>query len=173
MALEPGDRGIEVERLKQQLEKLGYSIGRIDAEFNDRTEQAVRAFQEEAGLTVDGVVGPRTSEAIERAAAGITGLQLRPTDSPPEVNPAGDFIEGNWPDWTVIAKGELNARSGPGFEFPVEVRLPEQAAIDIHPDYTNPIQFDRIGKPWLVINIRGAAFFVRANNKFIEPNFAS
>lgn len=170
MVLQRDDRGTEVEQLQQQLEKLGYSIGRINGNFDDRTEEAVKAFQAELGLAVDGIVGNNTGEAIDRAVTGIR--RLEPT-APPQVSPAGDFISGNWPKWTIVARGGLNVRSGPGFEFPVESTLPERSAIAIDPEYTNALQYDRIGKPWLVITNAGATQFVRATNQFIEPNLES
>ncbi|MEB3830234.1 peptidoglycan-binding domain-containing protein [Phormidium sp. CCY1219] len=174
MALQRGDRGIEVQQLQEKLEKLAYSIGRINGEFDERTEELVKAFQEEKGLSVDGIVGPNTGAVLDRAVAEITPPDREATTSPPKVNPAGDFIpDTNWLDWLVVANGGVNARSGPGFEFPVESSFPERIVLGVQPDYTNPIQYDNTGKPWLVINNRGAAQFVRANNKFIEPNFSS
>ncbi len=170
MVLQRGDTGPEVEQLQMQLEKLGYSIGRFNPTFDPRTEDAVKAFQAESALTVDGIVGDQTQEVIDRTVAGIT---LPTRVSPPPVNPAGEFTTGNWQEWEIIAPGGLNARSGPGFEFPVESTLIERSIVTPHPSYTNAVQFDRSGKPWLVVTNQGTAQFVRANNKFIEPNVQS
>lgn len=155
---------------------MGYSIGRINAEFDVRTDEIVKAFQAEAGLTVDGIVGPITSEALSQATQGVFSTpnvggvleQFSSTTSRPEANISGDFIEGRWPAWRVIVSS-LTARSGPGLEYPVEYGFPNDKTFSPHQDYTHPVQFDRVGKPWLVVNERGAAFFVRASRKFIEP----
>lgn len=176
MALKRGDQSYEVEQLKRQLETLGYSIGRINAEFDLRTDEIVKAFQTEAGLTVDGIVGPTTSEALSQATQGVVtipniGGALEQFSSPavrPEANISGDFVEGRWPAWRVIVSS-LNGRTGPGLEYPVEYGFPNGQTFSPHQDYSHPIQFDRVGKPWLVVNERGAAFFVRASRKFIEP----
>ncbi len=52
-----GDRGDDVRLLQESLSRVGYSPGQADGIFGDRTEAAVRAFQRDQGLTVDGVVG--------------------------------------------------------------------------------------------------------------------
>lgn len=52
-----GSTGEEVEKIQTRLTELGYYTGAIDGSFGDATEQAYRAFQEAAGLTVDGIAG--------------------------------------------------------------------------------------------------------------------
>ncbi|AFY81149.1 putative peptidoglycan-binding domain-containing protein [Oscillatoria acuminata PCC 6304] len=170
MALQQGDTGPQVEQLQRQLEKLGYNIGRFNPNFGPLLNEIVQGFQAEAGLVVDGIVGDRTQTAIDRAVAGIT---LPSRVSPPPVSPSGDFTTGNWPEWRIVTQGGLNARSGPGFEFPVESTLTGGSIVTRHPDYTNPVQGDRVGKPWLVITNQGTAQFIRANNQFIEPDIQS
>ncbi|MFC4403471.1 peptidoglycan-binding protein [Gracilibacillus xinjiangensis] len=60
--LKKGSKGKEVIRLQQDLLKLGYSLPRyrVDGVFGDETLLAVRNFQQDKGLQVDGIVGPRT-----------------------------------------------------------------------------------------------------------------
>lgn len=52
-----GSTGEEVEKIQTRLTELGYYTGAIDGNFGDATEAAYRAFQEAAGLTVDGIAG--------------------------------------------------------------------------------------------------------------------
>ena len=52
-----GSSGAEVKKIQQRLADLGYYTGAIDGYFGDGTEDAYRAFQKEAGLTVDGIAG--------------------------------------------------------------------------------------------------------------------
>jgi cell wall hydrolase len=57
-----------VTALQRQLEELGYAIFSVDGHFGDDTLHAVQTFQKVAGLSRDGVVGPITRDALERAS---------------------------------------------------------------------------------------------------------
>ena len=59
--LRSGDRSAAVKRLQQA---LGGAV-EVDGAFGPRTVEAVREFQRESGLTVDGVVGSRTWDALK------------------------------------------------------------------------------------------------------------
>ena len=52
-----GSTGEEVKKIQTRLTELGYYTGAIDGNFGNETEKAYRAFQEAAGLTVDGIAG--------------------------------------------------------------------------------------------------------------------
>lgn len=56
-SLKKGSSGTNVEKLQKRLQELGYYNGSIDGDFGDATEAAFKAFQENAGLYVDGVAG--------------------------------------------------------------------------------------------------------------------
>ena len=61
-----GDKNDAVRECQRILSKLGYDLGRcgIDGDFGKCTEAAVRKYQKERGLTVDGIVGPKTWAAL-------------------------------------------------------------------------------------------------------------
>jgi peptidoglycan hydrolase-like protein with peptidoglycan-binding domain len=59
-------RGPAVGLLQQQLTTLGYFSGVVTEFFGPVTEDAVRRFQRDAGLTADGIVGPGTDAAIQQ-----------------------------------------------------------------------------------------------------------
>lgn len=60
-----GMSGARVEAVQKRLVELGYWGTSVDGEFGSGTRQAVWAFQKAAGLTRDGIVGPRTEQALE------------------------------------------------------------------------------------------------------------
>lgn len=62
--LKRGSKGDNVVALQENLAALGYSCGVVDGKFGQNTETAVRKFQADHGLTVDGIVGGITHNAI-------------------------------------------------------------------------------------------------------------
>ena len=52
--------------LQQRLTDLGYWNGKADGTFGSLTQQAVYALQKAAGLSRDGVVGPKTQKALDQ-----------------------------------------------------------------------------------------------------------
>ncbi len=58
--LKYGDRGVNVLHLQIRLTAMGYSVGKIDGIFGIKTLEAVKVFQIEKGLAVDGIVGAKT-----------------------------------------------------------------------------------------------------------------
>lgn len=60
----PFFRGDDVKQLQTWLNTLGFRTEPIDGVFGPSTEQAVREFQENIGLTCDGIVGPETVAAL-------------------------------------------------------------------------------------------------------------
>jgi peptidoglycan hydrolase-like protein with peptidoglycan-binding domain len=65
--LRAGSRGSDVVALQQRLVALGYNPGATDGDFGSATTAAVIAFQKAKGLPVDGVVGPKTWDALNAA----------------------------------------------------------------------------------------------------------
>lgn len=59
-----GSRGDNVVQVQQTLNSKGYWCGTADGIFGPKTYSAVIRFQREAGLDVDGIVGPQTKKAL-------------------------------------------------------------------------------------------------------------
>lgn len=64
--LKKGSKGDAVKALQSELNEQypAYSKLKVDGDFGSATEAVVREFQSRAGLTVDGVVGPKTAAAL-------------------------------------------------------------------------------------------------------------
>jgi len=70
--LRRGDLGPEVARLQWLLREHGFPPGPLDGRFGPATEAAVLAFQRARRLVADGIVGPRTWQALEPDAPAET-----------------------------------------------------------------------------------------------------
>jgi peptidoglycan hydrolase-like protein with peptidoglycan-binding domain len=88
-----GMTGGIVKALQEQLAELGYTIGEIDGVFGPVTVTAVRAFQQDQGLTVDGVAGPATMAKLTETLGAD-----KPLPAPPD--PAQGFPA--WPGRFVV-----------------------------------------------------------------------
>lgn len=66
--LRRGDKGAYVTLAQTELIQKGYSCGSFgaDGEFGKATEAAVKSFQRDHGLTVDGIIGEKTWTALDQ-----------------------------------------------------------------------------------------------------------
>lgn len=62
--LKKGSRGNDVANLQRVLNNQGYNAGTADGIFGSKTKIAIRNFQSQKGLTVDGKVGKNTCVAL-------------------------------------------------------------------------------------------------------------
>lgn len=76
-SLKLGSQGQDVRNVQQKLKALGFYKGNVDGDFGEATEKAVKAFQKQYGLTVDGKVGSATMAKLASAKA-----TQKPTASP-------------------------------------------------------------------------------------------
>lgn len=70
--VEPGN---DIAQVQTRLKFLGYYDGVVDGIYGLLTRQAVVAFQRDQGLEPDGIVGPQTYSALQRAYDIATGNQ--------------------------------------------------------------------------------------------------
>ncbi len=69
-----GSSGDDVARIQKALQDAGVYQGTPDGVFGDQTEAAVKAFQAQAGLTADGIVGPATWARLFPATPSAPGV---------------------------------------------------------------------------------------------------
>src|SRR6476469_5294981 len=65
LAIKKGDSGSEVAELQKTLQNAGYFRGRATGFYGSLTQAAVKKFQADNNLKVDGIVGPKTLSALK------------------------------------------------------------------------------------------------------------
>mgnify|MGYP000085471595 CR=1 FL=1 len=70
LGVEPGS---DVASVQQKLNRLGYYTGPINGTYTTETRDAVIAFQQDYGLTPDGVVGQETMTALQQLSDILSG----------------------------------------------------------------------------------------------------
>ncbi|NLI21171.1 MAG: hypothetical protein GX418_06455 [Clostridiales bacterium] len=78
--LSKGDQGDAVRSLQQRLKDLGYYAGSVDGDYGGGTQEAVRLFQSQNDLEVDGVCGSATMAAV--FASNAPPVTVTPTPDP-------------------------------------------------------------------------------------------
>lgn len=73
--LRKGDTGAAIKLLQHRLNLVGSQL-RLDGIWGVQTDSAVRGYQYHAGLTVDGIVGPKTQAALIRDAILARAAEL-------------------------------------------------------------------------------------------------
>jgi hypothetical protein len=58
------DKKAEIKKIQEKLNELGYDCGTPDGVAGKKTTAAVKKFQEDNGLTADGIAGAKTKEAL-------------------------------------------------------------------------------------------------------------
>lgn len=76
--LKLGSQGEAVANVQAALKRLGYFEGKTDGDFGEYTENAVKRFQAQNGLTADGIVGQATLNKLSSSSAAT----YRPTGTP-------------------------------------------------------------------------------------------
>lgn len=113
--LSKGTEGADVKRLQEYLLGLGYNLPKYgaDGDFGLETEAALRAFQADAGLVVDGKYGEKSHAALMNAVAdGEEGSQTTQPETP-------DAEDAPAPRMVVIVSdgGKVNVREGNGLTY--------------------------------------------------------
>lgn len=76
-----GSRGEEVRKIQTKLKNWGYYGGAVDGVYGWQTENAVRSFQKKNGLTVDGVAGEKTLNAMGIFTSSGSGGSSSPNEA--------------------------------------------------------------------------------------------
>ena len=80
--LKKGSTGLAVKQLQQALRDLGYDPGAADGQFGSKTEAAVKSFQGDHDIAVDGIVGDITWLNIDEADTSNPTIKKGSTGNP-------------------------------------------------------------------------------------------
>lgn len=124
-----------IRQVQALLSYLGYDPGAADGVSGPKTAAAVRAFQEAAGLTTDGIPGMKTWAALKEAVANdrFAHAQGTPDSGQPPDTGNDPAAPGFWGDIHNFSRDEFRCKCGGKYcgGFPAEpeeklVRLAER-----------------------------------------------
>ena len=93
--LRKGYTGADVTAVQQKLKALGFYSGSIDGVYGTGSIAAVKKFQQQNGLTADGLVGSRTYAALMSASTGSSSNSGSDNSSSSSDSTSGqDYAEG-------------------------------------------------------------------------------
>lgn len=101
-----GDRGNDVKFIQKILIKLGYLTGTADGAFGRMTEDAVKRFQQQANLSVTGIVDKETYAELNR-----TNTPVAPTPTPAPLSFTAVSLYNKYKSNEVSANAELKGES--------------------------------------------------------------
>ena len=120
--LKKGDKSDAVRIMQEMLIACGYDCGKYgaDGKWGDSTETAVRAFQKDAGLKVDGCYGPKSKAALEalynKKKPPAQQKEVRATELPKSLDKT---LSGSYKATTA-----LNMRTGAGTSKKILTTIP-------------------------------------------------
>ena len=153
--LKKGSKGEMVEELQKNLTKAGYDAGAADGDFGDKTDEAVRDFQKDYGLRVDGWAGTRTQrklgEVLEKMKLQpkIVAAKIEAEEANAKVDAAKDVVNAAANNGKVSTT-EVVAGAG---VIATTVRVGTDVVNAINDGYTSAYQLAVSTGPWILLGL--------------------
>lgn len=87
-----GSRGDEVKQIQTKLKNWGYYNGSVDGIYGSGTLAAVKSFQRKNGLTVDGIAGTKTLQAMGIFSSSSSSSSSTNTSNSSNLNLISRFV---------------------------------------------------------------------------------
>lgn len=134
----PGDRGDAVVDLQQQLTSLGLYKGKLDGEYGSGTQDALKAFQSNNHLKVDGVVGKDTQAKLASVSASQGAAAA---SDPAPITSSAVFVpeplgEATYP-YNTTSASSVNLRKRASTSSMRLITVPEGASVQVLEDAGN------------------------------------
>ncbi|MCD8510502.1 MAG: peptidoglycan-binding protein [Bacillus sp. (in: Bacteria)] len=71
-----GDEGPKVKTIQQLLKDIGYYIHSVDGVYNEKTRNAIKLYQKDHGLMIDGIVGLETVTHLVGTKTVVTDVSI-------------------------------------------------------------------------------------------------
>lgn len=104
-----GSTGSGVKELQSKLTAAGYDVGGADGIYGSKTAAAVKQYQKDHGLTVDGVAGKNTLSSLNSGISSDAAKTLK-TVAAGSVNGA-ITAAGGTPDYTKVTEGAAQKKT--------------------------------------------------------------
>lgn len=152
--LRNGDRGAPVQNLQQTLQSLGYDVGPVDGVWGRKTDAAVRTFQRDRGLKVDGVVGTNTWTSLTSTQAPSDSYLAQQYGEPARSEgerPTAAEVRRE-PDWATSGSGSMDHAP-----FDVDAGAYQRAGLD---EKVFQLALDAYDRAWKRGETRSSVFSV-------------
>ena len=138
--LNVGLNGTDVEEAQKRLKKLGYLSVKVTGYFGADTEKAVKAFQKNNGLSVDGCIGSQTREVLYSSDAKKAVTAVKSKSPSPSPSKSKDPASSKEP-----AK-ENTPTAEPSKEVSSGLPSPDSAKVETFINYAKTL----MGKPYVL-----------------------
>lgn len=158
--LSKGDSGNDVKEMQKKLIACGYSCGSsgADGDFGSDTLSALKKFQKENGLEVDGCFGEKSKAKLE---SFYNGKNNTPSGGNVKAESAKSFNKALAGTYKVTASDFLALRAGAGTTKTLLEKIPSGAKVQCYGYYTSVS-----GVKWLYVVYNGVAGF--ASSKYLK-----
>ena len=134
-----GSRGQEVKTIQKKLKRWGYYSGSVDGIYGSGTLSAVKKFQKKNGLTVDGIAGKKTLEAMGIYSSSGSSSSSSSSTNSNDVNLLSRLIYGEargepYTGQVAVAAVVLNRVKSSSFPNTVAGVIYQKGAFDVVSD---------------------------------------
>lgn len=154
--LKKGMKGEEVKELQNGLIIRGYNLGKADGDFGAKTETAVKAFQKDAGLTTDGIVGKNTRTALNKIK--VLSVKADGTKAVSKNFKVKEFACKDGSDQLVLDEEFVTSKLQ-------KIRTHFGVPITINSAYRNPTYNKKVGGASNSYHVKGRAFDIVVKGK--------